>query len=359
MEPINYNKEFIEITQLSYPEKIEHPIGFLEITNQYYKEVIISRLYQYFLTQKNNSKIAELFIQTLLELVQSSLIFTEYICEAEVSTQDGKRIDLLITSETENAAIIIENKIYHHLNNDLEKYWNHSNYKNKIGIILSLKPCPPEDKYKDTFCNVTHQQWMSAIVAKGLPTGLDTKQYIYLNDFINTLSNLSKTMEMNNQVRFFFEHTEPIMKALQISDEARNFVTTQIELAAQNLGQSLWGKSDTYRCIYKNGYNQKIFYTIVFDTLLGIEKCLTIIIELHGKEAVRKEEFKNLIPANINFDEGKGKGTGWVHLVARTYYPTIVELGKLGEFIAEKIEMDFEPTMNTIISYINGQISSN
>ncbi|MDG4813791.1 PD-(D/E)XK nuclease family protein, partial [Hydrogenovibrio sp. 3SP14C1] len=74
--------------------------------------------------------------------------FTDFEIHTEYSTKEG-RIDILLLSS--DSAIIIENKIYHHLNNGLREY---SGYvENKIanknavyGLVLGLKEFNPKEE---------------------------------------------------------------------------------------------------------------------------------------------------------------------------------------------------------------------
>ncbi|WP_298417129.1 PD-(D/E)XK nuclease family protein [uncultured Kordia sp.] len=119
------------------------PDGFLEIIGLSHYETINSRIYSYFLDQEKNENISSLFIYSLAEIILEktgkSIIIDTFEVFTEVSTTKG-RIDIVIEDCNNKSVIIIENKIYHHLNNPLLDYWKHYKYKNKLGIILTLKP---------------------------------------------------------------------------------------------------------------------------------------------------------------------------------------------------------------------------
>lgn len=85
--------------------------------------------------------------------------------ETEYGTEDKGRIDLFIYNDEQ--AIIIENKIYHHLANNLNDYWSTATRevktKNIIGILLTL------GKYSgnlpQNFVNVLHFDFLKAVMS--------------------------------------------------------------------------------------------------------------------------------------------------------------------------------------------------
>ena len=185
---MKYPDELIELALLEIPTINVKPLGFLDIIGKQHDEVINTRLYCNFLSPNFNLEIAKLFIASLLNLVTKKTgkninIQVGYTCSTEIETSKGNRIDLVINSTENKSAIIIENKIFTLLKNDLIDYWSNFNYpdENKIGIILTLKKISIPPEVKDMYINITHTEWITQIKDSGLPTGLTTNQYVYLN----------------------------------------------------------------------------------------------------------------------------------------------------------------------------------
>ena len=109
----------------------------------------------------------------------------------EIKTKQGNRIDISIFNKAQQKAIIIENKIYHHLDNDLSDYWSHYNYPdtNKIGILLTLKPHGIPTEVAGKFVNITHLEWKERILSYKTKAGLDLGQVLETLTIKNSIDN--------------------------------------------------------------------------------------------------------------------------------------------------------------------------
>ena len=65
-------------------------------------------------------------------------------------------------------AIIIENKVNHTLDNDLQDYWVSVNGKspdvNKIGVLLSIKKYSNIEIGHEQYVNITHAEFLQAVM---------------------------------------------------------------------------------------------------------------------------------------------------------------------------------------------------
>lgn len=131
-------KQFLDISSIPI---IKQKIGFLEIIGKQHHENINSALYAHFLNC-GNPELQALFLDSLLYLIHEKIYkklnFSNYKITTEAITPKG-RIDILIEdyyNQTAIIAIIIENKIYHYLDNNLEDYWQFSRFNDdkKAGI---------------------------------------------------------------------------------------------------------------------------------------------------------------------------------------------------------------------------------
>lgn len=125
----------------------------------------------------------------------NSLFKLKYLLKRE-------QIDIVISGRgnDHNKFIIIENKIYHSLNNDLNDYWNNFNCETdkKIGITFKIKINQNNAK----FINILHTELLNEVRSYIDLTSLNQKQEFYFENFSDALNNLSKDLNMNTQAKF-------------------------------------------------------------------------------------------------------------------------------------------------------------
>jgi len=138
------------------PKIKKKPKTFLGIAKQPHYENVLSNIYAFYFNVNEEHGFGDLFLKSLVECIEGSELkdrnfkdFTDFDIETEYYTEGigltGKKgyIDLLLYNNKQ--AIIIENKVNHHFDNDLDDYWNSIRLDeegpvSKIGILLSLKP---------------------------------------------------------------------------------------------------------------------------------------------------------------------------------------------------------------------------
>ena len=123
------------------------PKTFLGIAKQPHYENVLSNLYAFYFDVNEVHKLKDLFIKSLLELINTSSLakdnivfetFLNFDITTEYTTKNQKRIDILL--QNNDQAIIIENKVYHIINNELNEYYNEIKAATTVGIVLSLSP---------------------------------------------------------------------------------------------------------------------------------------------------------------------------------------------------------------------------
>ncbi|MGI5066885.1 PD-(D/E)XK nuclease family protein [Treponema putidum] len=211
---------------------------FLEICEFPHREVICSNILCFFFNSNREHNLKDLFARSLLELIHGKESSnSHYYCEKEVLTADNKRIDLVLTGN--NTAVVIENKIYADLNNDLQKYFNHiNNYKNKYGVVLSLYVIDEETrqqyKNKDNidFKFITYQQFFEQI-KKNIDFYIektDKKYVTFLLDFMENIDNLREGYEMDKDFIEFLnqnDHGDAIVNLINRVNKFTNYLSTK------------------------------------------------------------------------------------------------------------------------------------
>jgi hypothetical protein len=344
-------------------------ISALEIIKKSHHENVNSSIYSYFLDKANNEKVANVFLTTLLELVEikknKRIVIDNYKCVTEDLTKKNNRIDITLNDTSNESAIIIENKIFHHLDNDLFDYWEHFNYSddNKLGILLTLEEHFIPDEAIDKFINIKHSEWIDKIKEIGLPSGIPHKLYIYLNDFFKTIDNLTKNFKMNEQASFYFEHSIKILKAVETVNEANKFINNQLETLASKLNLFTYGNSMDWRNLWDKEKDSKVYYTVILTNLLNGNNKIQVIIELLKPLKDREEELRELFKNNSQYNHSEMKYNTWssksqVHFAKRSYKLNSDQIKDFSNVVERIIKDDFETIMTEIINYISSSKNS-
>lgn len=358
-------QEFIK-QDLPVPRKRETTI--FDIAGFPHYENVMSSCYAYFLNQEAGHQLSGVFIDTLLQLIEEEtgkeLAFDTWEANTEVSTNSGKRIDILIAPPEGQAGpqIIIENKIYHWLHNDLLDYWNHCacSDSEKVGVILSLKPENIPDAAEGKFVNILHAEWTEAIRSVLDKLDLDQKYQVYVQDFLTALDNLKTDIIMDDRIRFFFDNCAKINQLIETQNEAHRFIIQQLRATADKLRFVFSGAAYDYRYVeIPELVGSGVFYTIIFNNLLNEQRTIRVVIEVQAKVRHRVPEFDE---ATSNLVEQLGllskphehKGA-WLHYVGKDYTFTVNEMDNFCESLANYIRTDFQPVMNMISKILKQQ----
>lgn len=356
--------EFAELSRVlkNVPESEAKPDTFFDILGIQTKETNISKAYDYFLNSSNR-EIAFLFLSSLAELIKrksgKEFFFEDFYSETEVETDKGGRIDIVISSREDNERkIIIENKIYAKVYNDLVEYWD--NFKipqeNKVAILLTLNSVGD----MGNFINITHIEWMDEINRNGLPVGLPTQFYIYVNDFISNIQKITTMQKFSDRVKFFFQNSEEIIEAIKLKEEGKLYIDKQIEQAALSLSMVFKGKKGNFAYIQPTEKNE-VFYTIAYDKLFERTNKLYIIIEFWWEKSISQsrgvDEYLHSNGINIEgfIHKNTNKPHNWLHYLTKDYTLSLKDIENLEGFIVEKISNDFQSIMKLILEFFQQQ----
>lgn len=359
--------ELTTLLSLQIPESASSPDGFLEIGGIAHHENVNSRIYAHFLNCQHK-EIRSLFLNALLDVIATKtdkkIHFNNYYSWLEESTNSNYRIDILIRDTGLRTAIIIENKIYHELYNNLKDYWDHVIYpeENKIGVLLTLKPHPIPEDVKGKFINMTHSEWINQVKQTGIPFGTPNNYYQYITDFANTIENLSTSYAMNEQTKFYFQHAPKIIQAKQTMDEAYAFMDDQMKLLASRLGWETYGSAWDWRNIWDAKNHLDTYFTIWYGPLLEGKFTFSIIIELHREDKNRMHELLPLVSDHVQYKHHEmkhqtHKAGKMIHFCSREYSVTIEQMEKFGEYVYELILRDFADLFKLIVHHYYPAVS--
>ena len=175
---------------------------FISICGFPHYERVSSNILAFFLDTTREHNLKDLFVKSLLEAAgfNPNDYPTDYYAETEVITDKGNFIDILLKSDEVN--IVIENKIYAELYNDLNDYYKTAKEKNKaepIGIVLSLNAQKVSNK---KFRLVLYSDLFKCIKSNFELFGQEANQKYkpFLDDYIENIESLNSQNKMNDKM---------------------------------------------------------------------------------------------------------------------------------------------------------------
>jgi len=262
---------------------------FMEISGYPHYENVCSNILKFYLNPSNEHGLKDLILNSLLHLIDKDFKFDTDFDEIKIyreyKTLNENRLDLLIL--TGDFAIGIENKIFHHLHNDLTDYSNTVksvcyNSRKPICIVLSLnKLTSQEDVEKvraNSFINITYEQLFQNI-KQNIGEYLLSSNIGYINhltDFIKSIENLTpRTME-NKALWTFLKNNSQIVQELTDSfTDYKNSLYQKIYLLKDALPQNEFAPTADKQWIYGESclvhdYTINTKYKLVVDTVIDI-----------------------------------------------------------------------------------------
>lgn len=350
-------KQFLDNSEIPTEQ---NRAGFLEIIGKQSHENINSAIYAHFINS-SEAEVRYLFLNALSNLIEKktnkSLDLINAYASTEVSSGNG-RIDILVKDFRSGHSVIIENKLFHGLNNPLREYWDsvRSDDRSKVGVLLTLRPqsISIETEVVDKFINITHLEWLESVEDQYNEDLIPEHYRIYIFDFINTIKSLSTKYKMNESSRFYFQNSSQIQRANATMHEAHNFINTQLQMTADQLGWSVYGNSMEWRNIWDSVNKLDTYLTVVTKDLLQGEMSVMIIVELFREDLGKEEAIRLKFSDHPQWkDKTRGKGNKWYqHLLCKSYVISEKELEDLSGFLLEKIREDFALIMFQIIAYL-------
>lgn len=212
---LNVHDKYLELLHdfESLPDSIKSESIF-DVAGYPHYENVCSNILAFYLNPNNEHGLGNLFFASLMNLAGGIEIQQGNVqISREVSTNKGGRLDIVI--ETDNQIIGIENKIYHHLNNDLDDYsqsideWAKPNNLDTTKIILSLR----HEGGSSEFINITYENYWQKIKENlgSYVTTSSQKWVLYLIDFMSAIEKLNGgIMEIDENDQFFIENEERV-----------------------------------------------------------------------------------------------------------------------------------------------------
>lgn len=210
MEEEMFEKLIEEFQKL--PKKKIKEESFVSICGFPHREKVASNILSFFFDTSREHNLYDLFVRSLIESIGLSPenYPSDFTSETEVYTEKGNYIDLLLRNDQIN--IVIENKIYAWLYNDLDDYYKTAseNGKNKpLGIVLSYYP---HEEVNTNYKFVTYEVFFNCIKKNlGFYVQNANKRYLpFLIDFIDNIENLDWSESMDTEFVEFIRKNEDV-----------------------------------------------------------------------------------------------------------------------------------------------------
>lgn len=353
---MNFDKLQAFLDKADIPKTKTKPKTFLGIAKQPHYENVLSNIYAFYFNVNEEHGLKNLFISTFIDIIQEKtkgqakqFYFDEgFEVRTEVGTGNG-RIDLLLSNES--SAIIIENKVYHFLGNDLEDYWNSVKKcedQNKHGIVISLRGI--EHINHPHFINITHMEFIERVMTnlEGYRKEASPKYLIFVQDLYQNIHNLSTPDMDKKELEFYFDYQQKINQISTLNDRVNKHILIQVEKAHIPFEKTtkISGKRTKRFRYFKSKKNPQLMITVVIEDLLKPEKEMYIAVELKGKGLVNKEQYRGLFDYEtpeytlLRKDFYKNTSKDWAHFAGSHYHLTDDQIADLSNTIIDLIQAD-------------------
>ena len=333
-------------------------------------EDVLSNWYAFFMDPSGPHGLGTLFLEVLLELANAKdkvTIGSSMAVKRELTTPEGKAIDLVVHDGEETGdgisgamnAIVIENKVYHHLNNPLDLYLNAVAAESKTGIVLGLKKTDPGH---GSFTSVSHRDLIDGVVRR-LPftARVPEPHRQYLIDLHQNIHELTAHMEYSQEVDFFLKNTELIQRVNRLEGKFKEYLKGQLGTVATELGVRLYPSAQKcwYLCLPKD---DKVYYSVLLDDVLEKGTDLIVVVELHGIEGKDLQPFydevKPLLKSDTHADPPLHRqGANWIQYAAIRIPMTTAEKGTLSDMVLERIRQHLAPILEKADEFMKPKTS--
>ena len=197
----------------------------MDITGIKHHENMWSDIYSFFFNVNEEHNMKDLFIRSLENVLRREKrnqpiemdFLKDFKVEREYAVTGQQRIDLLLKDDINHRAIIIENKVYHTLDNNLDNYYK-SIKKDKYGDVIVIVLGLTKYRLKPIYYSITHIELLEEVFSN-LPKYLaeaNPKHIYLLQEFYKNIKN--HTNMIDKEVAAFFIKEENRKKIPVIHD---------------------------------------------------------------------------------------------------------------------------------------------
>lgn len=317
----------------------------MDITGITHHETLWSCIYEFFLNTREEHGMDDLFLSALMSVTGMGTDFLENpTVRKEVVVADNKRIDLLLEDKHRRHAVIIENKVYHVLDNDLNLYYesvmNRYRYDDVRVVVLGLhkydvRNYSRADKIPDrNKCSITHMQLMDRVMAdyEGAGKQCDTPYTYLLKHFYQNIKNYTYMLDAE-ELNFFCDNdNDKIYRIARIYRHIETYIddvmqcrnSKKMQAGIDKMGMTVRHERDFVKYIFNANHN--VMFTVFFNKNIlhpdGGVPHIHVVLEVQNKMKDKIQGNPDMYRQIISKYEGityAGKeGARWLHLAKKT-----------------------------------------
>lgn len=354
------------------PKPHEWDRSLMDITGVTHHEIMWSTIYKFFFLEEEMHNLNDLFIRSLEQLLGLDHFLSNFTVERELVVENDKKIDLLLFNRDDHHAIIIENKVYHTLNNDLNLYQR--SVRKLIGspceiktIVLGLHKYnlsaynkASEIAESDKF-SFTHRELLDKVFAN-IPSYLKDAQtnYIFLlNEFYKNVCNMANQIDAT--ILDFFSkagNSQRIAEIHEVYTHIMDFVSgimectkpSELKKNLNSMGMSCKSERGYVKYFFPNTNNEVMLTVFFRDRIFSknYSPHIHIVFEVQRKTKEKLDAIEEQVTDIISKYSKDGivvanrrdkKKNNWRHLASQTIHFTDIqeEMPRLGEIVGEYI----------------------
>ncbi len=323
-------------------------------------EDVISNWYAFFLDGDNEHGLEQLFLHSLLNIInekdQTEADLDSCKVIREHPTKKGGFIDLVLYEGMEGDKfvnpIIIENKIFAELYNDLTDYYNsvQSVDDRKVAIALTLKPVQVPHKQ---YLNITHYEWLDEIksnlgehLQKAHP-----KYLMLLQDFIRNIEGLVKSDHMLDSVKFYYENADKLKRLSEVMLNSNRYLYENLAKVFPHDGWE-WGRVGSVAVSMKQPKHEVTLYVYYTEVYTEKKYRMEFWIQNNAVKKWIKTPDRSILEKNHgkNLDLKQTKDPKQWACLAHKHYTidSIHDVEHFPEQILKRLENDWAPFMNDV-----------
>lgn len=295
-------EEFLERAREYFPAK--HPKNLLTLMGVDHYENQITDLLAFFLFEKEEHGLGNIFLQSLMSSLNlrdpqySALIKKP---KREVSTEDGKRIDLVL--EGVSWSMIVENKVRHLQSNPFKSYENFAerNLKKNDQSLHYVILSPSGLSGREGWAGVSYPTFISKARSRlshdrEFPS---QRWFIFARELLDHLENITMKYVMKNKNReFVFNNLSNINKIIALQDdvvkifqaEILNIITPSLEGRKRVLKSGYWPNGPRWHLQSWNGNCEIIIYFQSIDNQIRPQIRVYFYRILHGADTLKEKQ---------------------------------------------------------------------
>ena len=370
-----------------WPQSPERRPTFFSIAGFPHYENVMSNVYQFFFSTDEAHGLGSLCIDALGDVLHEKFDVAPwpektfrrtYACR-ELRTDNDKRLDILLHNGLDEdgwkkagTTVLIENKVYHWLANDLGEYWQFVEQENlsckKIGIVLGLKREYIPDPWHLNWVSITHFEWAKA-VEKRLGSAIYRAEPRYITLLLELIENIRAMTNANENFNATMQFVQQNMSAIRQIEAMREQLFYQIPDAIREAlpGFDVYspksGQDEAWLTI-KPQEDAPLLYIVSYNGIIypELEGSHSFTITLSTANNAKSDQWQQKLDAHPAFQQliqqtdikpRREESTNYLYSKAHSFNSS--DYIRFPQLVAEKIRNDWQPLEKYWLDVPTGQ----